>query len=86
MNFICLVFLLLIFGLNTFAEEAPKKIYKINAETMTYGSVEDYKFKTKKPNVDFNFSVFGTNIELKGFTEEKSKTFYADELEKNYSK
>lgn len=85
MKFIALFLCLLFSGLSLFAKEASKKIYKVGAEAMTYGSVEDHNFKIKQPNVDFEFPLFGANIQLRGFTDERSKPFYYQELEQNFN-
>lgn len=84
MKFCVSVLCLLFLGLTVSAKETTKKIYKVGAEVMTYGSVEDHNFKIEQPNVDFEFPLFGTNVQLRGFTDDKSKPFYADELEKNH--
>ena len=83
MNYLALLAASL-FALSASATEEAKNRYKINAEAITYSGVEDQKFKVRPANVYYEFNAFGIDFELKDFSEDYSKPFYTDELEKNY--
>lgn len=71
-------------SLSAYATEEGKNRYKINAEAVTYSGVEDQKFKVRPANVYYEFNALGIDFELKDFSDDYSKPFYSDELEKNY--
>jgi len=75
-------------SLNAFAIEEIKTEIKnrkpYTAGVMSFTSVEDMNFRVKPQDVDYQFDLLGVEVQLKGFTDEYSKPFYADELEKGH--
>jgi hypothetical protein len=63
------------------AKQALNQRVSIAAEKVSFSTSEEFNYKIQSSDIDYEFNIPGAKIQLRGFTQSRSKPLYHQELE-----
>lgn len=62
-------------------KQALNQRVSISAEKLSFSAAEEFNYRIESSDIDYEFNIPGAKIQLRGFTQGKSRPLYHQELE-----